>query len=150
MPVAIAIFLHVQNKRSHRRCSVRKGVLRPATLLKKCLWHRCFPVNFAKFLRAPFYKTSLGDCFSQNNQGMFIDNLRTLKQVKKWSKLVIKAPKKLSFLEDNKEVLGRYQKDIDDLGLVIYLSTLWENLIHVSTARKIPAWSQQHKYYGYL
>ena len=25
-----------------------------ATLLKKRLWHRCFPVNFAKFLRAPF------------------------------------------------------------------------------------------------
>ena len=24
---------------------------RPATLLKKGLWHRCFPVNFAKFLR---------------------------------------------------------------------------------------------------
>ena len=28
--------------------------LRPATLLKKRLWHRCFPVNFAKFLSGPF------------------------------------------------------------------------------------------------
>ena len=28
--------------------------LRPASLLKKRLWHRCFPVNFAKFLRTPF------------------------------------------------------------------------------------------------
>ena len=28
--------------------------LRPATLLKKKLYDRCFPVNFAKFLRAPF------------------------------------------------------------------------------------------------
>ena len=27
--------------------------LRPATLLKKRLWHRCLPVNFAKFLRTP-------------------------------------------------------------------------------------------------
>ena len=26
----------------------------PATLLKKRLCHRCFPVNFAKFLRTPF------------------------------------------------------------------------------------------------
>ena len=26
----------------------------PATLLKKSLWHSCFPVNFAKFLRTPF------------------------------------------------------------------------------------------------
>ena len=61
----------------HRRCSVRKGVLRnfgkstgkylcqslvlnkfaglrPATLLNKRLWHRCFPANFAKFLRTRF------------------------------------------------------------------------------------------------
>ena len=29
--------------------------LRPATLLKKRLWHRCFRVNFAKFLRTPFF-----------------------------------------------------------------------------------------------
>ena len=27
--------------------------LRAATLLKKGLWYRCFPVNFAKFLRTP-------------------------------------------------------------------------------------------------
>ena len=26
-----------------------------STLLKKRLWHRCFPVNFAKFLRTPFF-----------------------------------------------------------------------------------------------
>ena len=29
--------------------------LRPATLLKKRLWHRCFPVNFVNFLRTPFF-----------------------------------------------------------------------------------------------
>ena len=29
--------------------------LRPATLFKKRLWYRRFPVNFAKFLRIPFY-----------------------------------------------------------------------------------------------
>ena len=33
--------------------------LMPATLLKKSLWHRCFPVNFAKVLRAPFLKEHL-------------------------------------------------------------------------------------------
>ena len=27
---------------------------RPTTLLKKSLWHRCFPVNFVKFRRTPF------------------------------------------------------------------------------------------------
>ena len=46
-------------------CSMKKGVLgnftkftgkhlRPAALLKQRLWHRCFPVNFAKFLRTSF------------------------------------------------------------------------------------------------
>ena len=29
--------------------------LSPATFLKKRLWCRCFPVNFVKFLRAPFF-----------------------------------------------------------------------------------------------
>ena len=29
--------------------------LRPATLFKKRLWHRCFPVNFVKFLRTPIF-----------------------------------------------------------------------------------------------
>ena len=28
--------------------------MRAATLLKRRLWHRCLPVNFAKFLRTPF------------------------------------------------------------------------------------------------
>ena len=59
------------SRSSHQRCSVKRGVLksftkfkgkhlcqglyfnkvaglRPATLLKKRLWHRCFPVNFVK------------------------------------------------------------------------------------------------------
>ena len=33
--------------------------LRPATLLKKILWHRCFPVNFVIFLRTPFFTEHL-------------------------------------------------------------------------------------------
>ena len=72
---------------SHRRCSGRKGVLknfakftgkhlcqslffnkvtglRPATLLKKRLWHRRFLANFARFPRTPFSQKPLGDCFS--------------------------------------------------------------------------------------
>ena len=70
-----------RNRRSHRRCSLKKGVLKnfansqestcvrvsfliklqagPAFLLKKRLWHMCFPVNFAKFLRTPSFKEHL-------------------------------------------------------------------------------------------
>ena len=33
---------------------------RTATLLKKRLWYRCFPVNFAKFLRTPFLQNTSG------------------------------------------------------------------------------------------
>ena len=33
---------------------------RPATLLKKRLWHRCFLVNFVKFLRASFLQNISG------------------------------------------------------------------------------------------
>ena len=33
--------------------------LSPATLLKKRLWHSCFPVNFVKFLRTPFFTEHL-------------------------------------------------------------------------------------------
>ena len=32
--------------------------LRPATLLKKSLWHRCFLVKFAKFLKTPFLQNT--------------------------------------------------------------------------------------------
>ena len=67
------------SKSSHRRWSVKKSVLknfaeftgkhlsqslRPATLLKKRLWQRCFPLNFAKLLfKHLFYGTPLNDCF---------------------------------------------------------------------------------------
>ena len=33
---------------------------KPATLLKKRLWHRCFLVNFAEFLRITFVQNTSG------------------------------------------------------------------------------------------
>ena len=77
----------INYRSSHQSCSVKIGVLRsftkftgkhmcqslffnnvaglrPATLLKKEVWYRCFlPVNLAKFLRNLFYRTPLDDCF---------------------------------------------------------------------------------------
>ena len=100
--------LGVRARSSHQRCSVKKGVLRnftkftgkqlclslffnkvaglrPASLFKKRLRHRCFPVNFAKFLRAPFYRTMFEESWIKENpdkchqplQGKvdFIDNI---------------------------------------------------------------------------
>ena len=37
--------------------------LRSATPLKKRLWHRCFPVDFAEFLRTPFLQNTSSSCF---------------------------------------------------------------------------------------
>ena len=78
------VFLQETHSRnSHQRCSVEIGLLknftkftgkhlgqslffnkfaslRSATLLKKRLWHRCFPVNFVKFLRTPVLKNTSG------------------------------------------------------------------------------------------
>ena len=34
-----------------------------ATLSKKRLWYRCFPVNFVKFLSTPFLQNTSGGCF---------------------------------------------------------------------------------------
>ena len=48
----------IKHARKHFRGShpVR---LRSATLLKMRLWHRCFPVNFVKFLRIPYFTEHL-------------------------------------------------------------------------------------------
>ena len=53
---------------SHQRCSVRKGVLRNFANFRgkhlcqvlSGLWHRCIPVNFAKFLKTPFSQNTSG------------------------------------------------------------------------------------------
>ena len=41
-------------------CILNVQFLRPATLLKKRLWHGCFPLNFVKFLRTPFLQNTSG------------------------------------------------------------------------------------------
>ena len=74
---------------SHRRCSVKKGVLRnltkftgkhlhqslffnkvaglrPPTWLKNRLWRRCFPVNFTNFVRTPFLTEHLWTTASED------------------------------------------------------------------------------------
>ena len=49
--------------------------LRPATFLKKRLWHRRFPVNFAKFLRTPFLTEQAA---SELCQGRSINGFQSL------------------------------------------------------------------------
>ena len=84
--ILMLIFIKTLSRSSHQMCSLRKGALRnfttftgkhlcqslffnkvaglgSATLLKKRLWHRCFPGNFAKFLRTLFLKNTSGRLF---------------------------------------------------------------------------------------
>ena len=49
------VFLEIHKKNTCARVFFDKVAgLRSVTLLKKRLWHKCFPVNFTKFLRTPF------------------------------------------------------------------------------------------------
>ena len=78
-----------EDRSSHWRCSIKKVFLKkiqnsqentcvgvsfliklqamPAAFLKKRLWYMYFPVNFAKFLRAPFLQNTSG---WQNTSGL--------------------------------------------------------------------------------
>ena len=57
------VFLEILQNSQENTCAgvsfLIKLQARPATLLKKKLWHRCFPVNFAKFLRKSFFTEHL-------------------------------------------------------------------------------------------
>ena len=57
LPIQIffEIFQICRSSRPEVFCKRCSAGLRPTTLLKKRLWHRCFPVNFVKFRRAPFF-----------------------------------------------------------------------------------------------
>ena len=60
--------------------SVKEGALRPATLLKR-LQHRCFPVDFAKFLRTPIVKNIC--------ERLLPDALLACHRMKGWDKVIV-------------------------------------------------------------
>ena len=53
------VFLKISQNSQENTCPRVSFLLKlqapPATLLKKRIWSRCFPVNFAKFLRTTFF-----------------------------------------------------------------------------------------------
>ena len=63
--------------------------LRSATLLKKKLWHRCFPVNFAKFLRTPFVQKTSGQLLIWTTASE-TSNTKYLELIKRRSKVLEK------------------------------------------------------------
>ena len=58
------VFLEISQNPQKNICARVSFLIKlKATLLKKRLWHRCFHVNFAKFLRALFLTNTYGGCF---------------------------------------------------------------------------------------
>ena len=47
--------------------SIKNAGLEACSFIKKRLQYMCFPVNIAKFLRTPFWRTSVNSCFWLNS-----------------------------------------------------------------------------------
>ena len=54
------MFLEISQNSQENTCARVSLSLKVSTFLKKRLWHRCFPVNFAKFLTTPFFQNTSG------------------------------------------------------------------------------------------
>ena len=79
------VFLEILQNSQENTCArvsfLIKLQAQPATLLKKRLWRKCFPLNFAKFLRTPFVIEHL--C------GLLLDNGNLIK-TNTWNLLFLK------------------------------------------------------------
>ena len=96
------------NRSSHQRWSIKKGVLKnfakftgktcatvsfliklqalSLQLFKKRLWHRCFPVNIAKFSRAPFFQNTSGQSLLKQHTSYNCKSSRQLKKTENFFK----------------------------------------------------------------
>ena len=54
------MFLEILQNSQKNTCDRVSFLNKVATLLKKRLWHRYFPLNFAKLLRTPFLQNTSG------------------------------------------------------------------------------------------
>ena len=78
--------------------------LRDKTLLKKRLWHRCFPVNFAKFLRTPFLQNT--------SRRLFLDLVKYISSNPIYRSCVILVPYPSPiFLHASSEEISSFEKN---------------------------------------
>ena len=61
-----------------RFSKLKDGDVKSPSLLKKRLWHSCFPVNFVKFLRTSFFKNTSVGCFWRIIVGYLIIRLSSV------------------------------------------------------------------------
>ena len=81
--------LNSQEKMSESPFLISYRLQMSATLLKKILWHRCFPVKFAKFLRTPFLRKTPVAAFDINLILLHLSWRETLQKVEKVSKCFV-------------------------------------------------------------
>ena len=98
------------------------GVLRPR--LKKRLWHRCFPVNFVKFLRTSF----------------FTEHLRWLILVITVNLLLTSRIVKMWFRTYNKNLLNGISCCCSDLSYIYWLFILSFKLHHDQVSLRSYRW----------
>ena len=87
-PVSNTSENNMRFRSSRRRCAIKKKFSRkisqnpqenicarktpaPATFLKKRLWCRCFPVNFAKFSKTPFSQNTSGRVLQEGVRDLY-------------------------------------------------------------------------------
>ena len=92
------------------RCQKQPLEVRTANLLKKRLQHKCFPVNFAKFLRKRFLQNIFGRMLlirgmqqkskkkNPNNNGVFILYLGGFDNLKNCSMLILRRCRVVCFM----------------------------------------------------
>ena len=71
------VIIHDSQKQSPGVVLLKR--LRPATLLKKRLWHKCFSVNFTKFLRTPLLTEHLRWLLLDSTLNIFLKEFSLVK-----------------------------------------------------------------------
>ena len=97
----------------------------PATLLKKRLWHRCFPVSFVKFLRTPFLRNAFGRLLLKRATELVKKNNCILWKIFPYS--------------DHTKILQLNSYSIDKP------QQIWDYLERRQSQKKISPWSQDDK-----
>ena len=80
------MFLEIFQNSHENTCARVSFLIKPATLLKKRLWRRYFPMNFVKFLGKPFLQNTSGSpllsiAFHLETSGFFMKCNTELKSV---------------------------------------------------------------------
>ena len=78
------VFLEISQNSQENTCARVSFLVKlqaaSATLLKKRLWHRCFPVTFVKFLRTPFLQNTSGQVLLKGRESFGTENFVLLQK----------------------------------------------------------------------